>query len=265
MALFYHSGIFLSIASDDFIVCMFVYLFGSGASVAALSSARVRRCGSVAAVSPARGWPCGSVTAICSRRAVGIAALSRQFAIGARPVMWFWRGSFLGTRLALRFWRGAFLGVRPAMRFCRGGFLGARPAMRFYCGFLSQFTPVFFPLSGKKRRLAVSCVPISPGRDRHSCVLAVSVRLSAFVGLLWVWLFICGDLDGVPECGERGYGVGGAALVRLCAAALVLLCFPRGVRWGSAPQTCAKESSTLWTLFTLRRGCAGAYTRLRHS
>ena len=41
-----------------------------------------------------------------------------------------------------------------------------------------RFTPVFFPLSGKKRRLAVSCVPIPPGRDRHSRVLDVSARLS---------------------------------------------------------------------------------------
>ena len=54
-----------------------------------------------------------------------------------------------------------------------------------------------------------------------------------------------------------------AALVRFCATASALLGFPRGIRWGYAPQTCAKESSTLWTLFTLRRGCLSAYTR-RH-
>ena len=49
--------------------------------------------------------------------------------------------------------------------------------------------------------------------------------------------------------GRTGYGVGGAAFVRFYAATLALLCFPPGVRWGCAPQTCAKESSTLWTLF----------------
>ena len=37
--------------------------------------------------------------------------------------------------------------------------------------------------------------------------------------------------------------------VRFCGSLSALLCFPRGVRWGCAPQTCAKESSTLWTLF----------------
>ena len=63
---------------------------------------------------------------------------------------------------------------------------------------------------------------------------------------------------GLPGCGGRGYGAGGAAFVRLCAGTLALLRFPPGVRWGSAPQTCAKESSTLWTLFTLRRSCVGA-------
>ena len=59
-----------------------------------------------------------------------------------------------------------------------------------------------------------------------------------------------------------------AALVRFCAAALALQRFPRGIRWGSAPQTCAKESNVeaalppLWTLFTLRRGCVGADAHL---
>ena len=72
---------------------------------------------------------------------------------------------------------------------------------RRLCGSLEmscvRFTPVFFPLSGKKRRLAMSCVSIPPGRDRHSCVLAVLARLSALVGSLRNCAFICGDLDGV--------------------------------------------------------------------
>ena len=46
---------------------------------------------------------------------------------------------------------------------------GACSSIAVFC---LRFTPVFFPLSGKKRRLAVSCVSIPPGRDRHSCVLA---------------------------------------------------------------------------------------------
>ena len=101
------------------------------------------------------------------------------------------------------------------------------------------------------------------GSRSPSCVFAVSVRLSAFVSSLRVCAFLYGNLDGLPGCGGRGYGVGGAAFVRFCASTLALLCFPSGVRWGYAPQTCAKESSTLWTLFTLRRGWVGAYTRRR--
>ena len=46
-----------------------------------------------------------------------------------------------------------------------------------------------------------------------------------------------------------------------CVNISALPCFPRGVRWGCAPQTCAKESSTLWTLFTLRRGWVSAGSR----
>ena len=60
------------------------------------------------------------------------------------------------------------------------------------------------------------------------------------------------------ETRERGDGERSRrrSRVRFCASVLALLCFPRGVRWGEmwkphcgrAPD-CAKESSTLWTLF----------------
>ena len=146
--------------------------------------------------------------------------------------------------------------------------LDVRQSLRLCRGFLPRFTPVFFPLSGKKRRLAVSCVPVPPGRDRHSRVFVVSVRLSALAGSFRVCTFLYGDPDGLPGRGDgvtRGDGVGGAAFVRFYAATLALLCFPPGVRWGCAPQTCAKESSTLWTLFTLRRGCVGADSAVRRS
>ena len=41
--------------------------------------------------------------------------------------------------------------------------------------------------------------------------------------------------------GPLGYGTGGAAFVRFCAAALALRRFPPGVRWGCAPQTAPKS------------------------
>ena len=128
-----------------------------------------------------RGWHCGSIAAFCLSLCPG----SRLWQSGC-------------PRFAcsdLRFWQGR------CSRFTRSG-------LRFYRRVLPSFTPVFFPLSGKKKRLAISCVPIPPGRDRHSCVLAVSVRLSALVGSLRVCAFICGDLDGVTERrGTRGTGL----------------------------------------------------------
>ena len=68
-----------------------------------------------------------------------------------------------------------------------------------------------------------------------------ALRLSALAGSLRVWLFLYGDLDGLPGTRRTGYEVGGAAFVRLCASTLALQVFPRGVRWGCAPQTAPKS------------------------
>ena len=193
----------------------------------------VGRCGIVAL---ARGWPCGSGGALClgarlaSRFCCGFALAHGWYRVpvaalclGARLALRFWRGAFPrftfgGAFLARRFvlargWPcgsgGALiLGSRPASRSCRGVALGSRPASRFCCGFaLARGWPcgsggalilgsrLLFVLR-QTGRLAISCVPIPPGRDRHSRVLAVSVRLSALAGSLRVWPFLYGDPDG---------------------------------------------------------------------
>ena len=54
--------------------------------------------------------------------------------------------------------------------------------------------------------------------------------------------------------GDTGYGDGGAAFVRFCASTLALKCFPRGVRWGYAPQTAPKSLR----LYGLSSRCGGA-------
>ena len=107
------------------------------------------------------------------------------------------------------------------------------------------------------------------GRDRHSCVLECSDDYPA----LWVHFGLARFLAAIPTGarGDAGDGGGGAAWVRFCVIILALRRFPRGVRWGEmwkphcgrAPD-CAKESSTLWTLLTLRRDCVGAYSPRRH-
>ena len=83
--------------------------------------------------------------------------------------------------------------------------------------FCPRFTPVFFPLSGKKRRLAASCVSIPPGRDRHSCVLAVLFGyLPLWVHFGFVRLFVAIS-TGLP--GMRGTENGGRGWRRgLCAS-----------------------------------------------
>ena len=65
------------------------------------------------------------------------------------------------------------------------------------------------------------------------------------------------------ERGERSRRRGVSAFLR---DRIGFVMFSAGSPLGATrPQTCAKESSTLWTLFTLRRGCVSADSRRRHS
>ena len=134
--------------------------------------------------------------------------------------------------------------------------------MRFCRNVLRSITPAVCRMSAKQdglRNVAFLFRRGSGSTFVRSRGVGAVICLGGFTSGLCVSLWR--SRRGYRGCGERGNGAGGAAFVRLCAAALVLLCFPPGVRWGYAPQTCAKESSTLWTLFTLRRGWVGAYTR----
>ncbi len=111
--------------------------------------------------------------------------------------------------------------------------------------------------------LAISCVSIPPGRDRHSRVLAALARLSALAGSLRVWPFLAGDPDGLPgtrraENGKRGWRRSTHAL---CAIILALQCFPRGVRWGCAPQTAPK--SRMWKRHCRLSGLSSGAGRVR--
>ena len=118
--------------------------------------------------------------------------------------------------------------------------LGSRPALQLYCGVLPSFTPVFFPLSGKKEAACGILRSCSAGSRspfvRSRCVSAVIGR-SKFTSGLAVYLWR-------SRRSYRGRGAtraDGAAFVHLCAAVLALQCFPRGVRWGCAPQTAPKS------------------------
>ena len=80
------------------------------------------------------------------------------------------------------------------------------PAVRFCWNVLRSFTPVSFPLSGKERRLAVSCVPIPPGVGIAFSAFSNAVRLSNFAGSLRDCPFLAGDPDGDPEEVQEAIG-----------------------------------------------------------
>ena len=120
--------------------------------------------------------------------------------------------------------RRRVLGFNAAARVCSGvTFLLRRFALDCGCLYVSivafcvWFTPVFFPFSGKKRRLAIGSVSIPPWVGIAGSAFSNVVRLSDFVGSLRVCAFICGDLDGVTGDagnGERGWRRGLCASLR---------------------------------------------------
>ena len=133
------------------------------------------------------------------RFAPGIAAL--MLFLGLRPAFAVLLGQLLGSHAAMWLWRGALSSVcaRPCVS-VGGVCLGSR---------------LLFAAWRQTGRLAISCVSIPPGRDRHSCVLAVLARLSALAGSLRVWPFLAGDPDELPGTrrAENGKRDGGAALM----------------------------------------------------
>ena len=138
---------------------------------------------------------------------------------------------------------------RSAMRFCRG----ALPSVHACCLSFDKQDGLRY-LAFLFRRVEIAFV-----RSRGV------FRLSDLAGSLRVCAFICGDLDGVTEGrsyeGERGWRRGLCASLRSHIGTVML---SAGSTLGLRAPDCAKESSTLWTLLTLRRGCVGAYSRRRH-
>ena len=149
--------------------------------------------------------------------------------------------------------------------------------MRFYrnvfrlshaCHTFQSECPVFdhaccLPPVRQTGRLAGCCVPVPPW-----VVIAGSAFSNRWCGyrISWVHFGLARFFMAIPtenerEHGERSRRRGVSALLREHIGFAV---FSAGSPLGAArPQTCAKESSTLWTLFTLRRDCLSAYTH-RH-
>ena len=66
-----------------------------------------------------------------------------------------------------------------------GASISGGGVIRFYCGVLRSITPVFFPLSGKKKRLAMCCVPIPAWVGIAFCAFS---SVSMVIGLCWLTL-----------------------------------------------------------------------------
>ena len=143
--------------------------------------------------------------------APGLAALLRCFAfVHARHCSSI-AAFCLSLRPALRFYRGVFSRFTLGIAILSPRFaIGLRAAMRFCCGSLPQFTPVFFPLSGKKKRLAVSCVPIPQveiaTRAFSMCQRGYRAQWVHF-GFGRLFVAISTELPGTRATGneERGY------------------------------------------------------------
>ena len=122
----------------------------------------------------------------CAPFTPDFAALSRRFALGSRLSFFLYQEKRDGLRYLAFLFRRVEIAIRAFSRCWRGyrARLERRAGLRgdalsvaaFVLRFASvlaalltrlpRFTPVFFPLSGKKRRLAIGSVSIPPGRDR---------------------------------------------------------------------------------------------------
>ena len=114
------------------------------------------------------------------------------------------------------------------------------PGVRFYWNVLCSFTPAVCRMAPNRTACGMLRSSSAVGRDRWACVLESLVRFSRMVGLIWACAFPYGDPDG--ETKGRRERSRRRGRVRFCVIILALRRFPRGVRWGYAPQTCAKET-----------------------
>ena len=102
------------------------------------------------------------------------------------------------------------------MRFWRRHCVRSAPALTVLLSRFVLRSRLLF-VSRQTERLAMRCVPVPQGRDRHSHVLGALARLSTLAGSLRVCAFLYGDLDGV--IGDAGNGGTGLAARPLCVFA----------------------------------------------
>ena len=209
-----------------------------------------------------RARPYGSGGAVCARFARGLPFLSRHLSSVRAPGDAMSVPSLLFLSQRLRSVHAFGLAVLA------GVVLGSRAALRFYCGVLPRFTPAVCRLAPNRTACGIlrSCSAGSRSPFVRSRGVGAVICLCGFTSDLAVSLWR--SRRGYRGCGETGTGVTRERGWRrgLCASLrghIGLAGLSAGSTLGLRAPACAKESSTLWTLLTLRRGYVGAYTR-RH-
>ena len=160
------------------------------------------------------------------------------------------------------------------MRLSRGGCVRPTAVVRFYRNVLCPFAPIIRSCRNVLCSITPAVCRMSAKQDglRYVPFLfrRVGIAISAFsgcravIGHIWFTSALAVSLwrsrrgTGDAEDGERGWRRGACALLRNHIGLVIL---SAGSTLGLRAPDCAKESSTLWTLFTLRRGYAGAYSR----
>ena len=145
-----------------------------------------------------------------------------------------------------------YLSRSPRWRFCsawRGSFCNVGGSIRAF----RLVSRLSFCLFDKKKRLAMCCVSIPRIAPPELSVLGTCYGHLTMMVHLSAYAFCSGGT------GDGGWRRRAFCLLHI---SLALLCFPRGVRWGCAPQTRAKEPLALWTLLS----CGGlGYHKLKTS
>ena len=179
------------------------------------------------------------------------------------PVMWFYRFVLRSIAPVIRSYRDVLCSITPVIRSYRSVLAFVRACHTFLSGCLMFDHACCLPPVRQTERLAICCVPIPPWVVIAIRAFSDVAWLSGFVGSLRDCAFPYGYPDGIiGAAGLRNWRRGLCAFLR---SRIGVVSFSAGRTLGLRAPDCAKESSTLWTLFTLRRGYVSAYTRRRPS
>ena len=163
------------------------------------------------------------------------------------------RGGCVRPVAVVRFYRNVLCSAHAGHAFLLECRVFVRAHHTFLSGCLMLDHACCLPHSAKQNGLRYVAFLFRRGSRSpiaRSRIAGAVIRLGWFTSGLRVF---CGDPDGIrKKRGDAENGVGGAARVRFCVIILALLCFPRGVRWGYAPQTAPRRLVSLDSLHLIR-------------